>query len=245
MKPGKVMVWTPEQTGRFLDCVAKHRLYPMFHLMVFRGLRRGEAAGLPWAETDLELGVAHISEQLVTSDYEVWEDTPKSDSGARTIVLDSETKKLLELWQARQQVERGEWEKEQAHAWTNSGLVFTWENGTSYHPNYLSQVFSRLLDKHGLLPVRLHDLRHCAATLSLAAGIHMKAIQVMLGHSSYGLTADTYTSVLPQFEQAQAEAPLLLVPRATAVARELAPETSDQGMAESGVPGRVPGESAT
>lgn len=36
-KPGKVMVWMPEQTGEFLDAVAEHRLYPMFHLMVFRG----------------------------------------------------------------------------------------------------------------------------------------------------------------------------------------------------------------
>ncbi|WP_435886481.1 tyrosine-type recombinase/integrase [Streptomyces hirsutus] len=53
----------------------------------------------------------------------------------------------------------------------------------------------------------LHDLRHCAATLSLAAGLHMKAIQKLLGHSSYSLTADTYTSVLPQSEEAQAEAP--------------------------------------
>ncbi|MFE9941843.1 tyrosine-type recombinase/integrase [Streptomyces hirsutus] len=53
----------------------------------------------------------------------------------------------------------------------------------------------------------MHDLRHCAATLSLAAGLHMKAIQKLLGHSSYSLTADTYTSVLPQSEEAQAEAP--------------------------------------
>ncbi|CAM5723328.1 hypothetical protein OH738_23355 [Streptomyces hirsutus] len=35
----------------------------------------------------------------------------------------------------------------------------------------------------------------------------MKAIQKLLGHSSYSLTADTYTSVLPQSEEAQAEAP--------------------------------------
>ncbi|MER6921255.1 hypothetical protein [Streptomyces spiralis] len=52
-KPRKVMVRMPEQTGEFLDAVGGHRLYPMFHLMIFRVLRRGEAAGLPWAETDL------------------------------------------------------------------------------------------------------------------------------------------------------------------------------------------------
>ncbi|MFD3452754.1 tyrosine-type recombinase/integrase [Streptomyces sp. NPDC058691] len=219
-RPGKVMVWMPEQTGEFLDAVADHRLYPMFHLMVFRGLRRGEAVGLPWAETDLTLGTVHISEQLVASSYDVWEDTPKSESGARTVKLDSETRSLLELWRERQVKERAAWE-EATNVWKNTGLVFTWEDGDAYHPEYLSQVFMRLMKKLDLPPVRLHDLRHCAATLSLAAGLHMKAIQMLLGHSSYSLTADTYTSVLPQFEEAQAEAPLALVPRKSPAQRDL------------------------
>ncbi|MFF3514675.1 tyrosine-type recombinase/integrase [Streptomyces sp. NPDC002573] len=222
-KPGKVMVWMPEQTGAFLDAVAGHRLYPMFHLMVFRGLRRGEAAGLPWAETDLTHGTVHISEQLVVASYDVWEDTPKSESGERTIKLDSETRKLLELWRARQAGERAEWE-ESAKTWKDTGLVFTWEDGRAYHPEHLSQTFTRLVTRLGLPPVRLHDLRHCAATLSLAAGLHMKAIQTLLGHGSYSLTADTYTSVLPQFEDAQAEAPLALVPRRSPARRDMAHE---------------------
>ncbi|MGW3246507.1 tyrosine-type recombinase/integrase [Streptomyces sp. NPDC001070] len=223
-KPGKVMVWMPEQTGEFLDAVAEHRLYPMFHLMVFRGLRRGEAVGLPWAETDLAMGIVHISEQLVAASYDVWEDTPKSESGARTIKLDSETRKLLELWRERQTKERADWEQS-AKTWKQTGLVFSWEDGGAYHPEYLSQAFMRLIKKLGLPPVRLHDLRHCAATLSLASGVHMKAIQALLGHSSYSLTADTYTSVLPQFEEAQADAPLALVPRKSPALREVAPES--------------------
>lgn len=224
-KPGKVMVWTPEQTGEFLDASAAHRLYPMFHLMVFRGLRRGEACGLPWSETDLELGTVHISEQLVALNYEVWEDTPKSESGQRTIALDSQTKELLTLWRERQRAERAEWEQS-VGKWTDRGLVFTWQDGRPYHPEYVTQTFERLLVQLGLPPIRLHDLRHCAATLSLAAGVHMKSIQAMLGHAAYSLTADTYTSVLPQFEQAQAEAPLALVPR-----RITAPPTPSQAPA--------------
>lgn len=75
---------------------------------------------------------------------------------------------------------------------------------------------NRLVQKLGLLPIRLHDLRQCAATLSLAAGVHMKAIQVLLGPSSFKLTADTYTSVLPQLEVEAADAPVALVPRKAA-----------------------------
>lgn len=185
---------------------------------VFRGLRRSEAVGLPWAETDLTLGTVHISEQLVASSYDVWEDKPKMESGERTIKLDSETRTLLQLWCERQDMERA---KRKAHAksWKRTGLVFTWEVGGAYHPEYLSQVFMRPIKRLGLPPVRLHDLRHCAATLLLAAGLHMKAMQTLPGHSSYSLTADTYTSVLSQFEEAQAEA-LALVPRRSPVRRD-------------------------
>ena len=43
--------------------------------------------------------------------------------------------------------------------------------------------------------MRLHDLRHGAATLMLLAGDELKTIADQLGHSSVVLTADTYLSV--------------------------------------------------
>ncbi|MEU7296081.1 tyrosine-type recombinase/integrase [Streptomyces exfoliatus] len=58
----------------------------------------------------------------------------------------------------------------------------------------------------GLPPVRLHDLRHGAATLAPAAGAGLKAVQEMLGRSSISVTADTYTSLLSEADLAIAEA---------------------------------------
>ncbi|MEV5874839.1 tyrosine-type recombinase/integrase [Streptomyces sp. NPDC052101] len=78
-----------------------------------------------------------------------------------------------------------------------------------------------MLQRIGLPSFRLHDLRHCAASLSLTAGLSMKAIQALLGHSSYQLTADAYTSLLPQFEQAAANAPVDLVPRRNGVEKPI------------------------
>ena len=66
----------------------------------------------------------------------------------------------------------------------------------------------------GLPPVRLHDLRHAAASLMLAAGVPMKVIQETLGHSSSAITADTYTSVYPTVATEVAEAAAALIPRA-------------------------------
>lgn len=61
-------------------------------------------------------------------------------------------------------------------------------------------------------PVRLHDLRHAAATTALAAGADMRTVQELLGHSSYAFTADTYTCVTSQRlrDLADATARLLL-----------------------------------
>jgi integrase len=57
----------------------------------------------------------------------------------------------------------------------------------------------------GLPPVRLHDLRHGAVTMLLAAGHGMKVVQEALGLSSITIAGDTYTSVLPQLARQSAE----------------------------------------
>jgi integrase len=57
----------------------------------------------------------------------------------------------------------------------------------------------------GLPPIRLHDLRHGAATLLLAAGHDMKMVQEILGLSSITIAADTYTSVLPDLAHKASE----------------------------------------
>ncbi len=59
-------------------------------------------------------------------------------------------------------------------------------------PGQLTRQFARLVRREDLPPVRLHDVRHGAAILALAAGADPKVIQAMLGHASIVLTADTY-----------------------------------------------------
>jgi len=44
--------------------------------------------------------------------------------------------------------------------------------------------------------LRFHDLRHTAATLLLQAGVDLKLVSQLLGHSSIALTADTYAHLL-------------------------------------------------
>ncbi|NUK14079.1 tyrosine-type recombinase/integrase [Streptomyces lunaelactis] len=211
-KPSPVMVWTPEQTGTFLDSVVYDRLYVLWVIIAFLGLRRGEACALPWSEVDLDAGVIHITEEIVTVAYEPHSDTPKSDN-IRDIALDEDTIALLRWWRDCQEAEKNEW-LETTGEWTESGRVFTLEDGTEYHPQYFSDRFERLYKRADLPPIRLHDLRHGSATLALRAGVAMVAVQRRLGHSSIRVTSDIYTTVLAEVEREAAEATVSVVPRA-------------------------------
>jgi len=60
-------------------------------------------------------------------------------------------------------------------AFEDSGLVFARENGSAQRPDHVSDHFERLVFKHGLARIRLHDLRHTHATLMLSNGVSPKS----------------------------------------------------------------------
>lgn len=210
-RPGPVCVWTPEHAGEFLDFVLDEdpEFEALWHVATFRGLRRGELAGLPWTDVDLDAGIVEISTQLTEVDYEVEEGEVKSAAGERKIPLDGDGVKLLRAHRTRQ-VKR---KLELGGAWVDSGKVFTGPDGSPLRPSWISDRFARLYTDAGLPPLRLHDLRHTAATLMLAAGVTMKVVQETLGHSAQAVTSDLYTSVLPQLAKAAAEDTVAIVPR--------------------------------
>ncbi|MEW1719763.1 site-specific integrase [Streptomyces sp. NPDC093109] len=209
-KPGPVMVWTPEQTGAFLDHTRNDRLYAMWHTFIFNGPRRGEMCALPWTEISVTALWLRISAQIVEVAYRLYGETPKADS-VRTNTLNEETGRALAAWRIQQEREREKWSGEEA--WVESGRAFTRENGEQCHPDWVSRRFKRLVKLSGLPPVRLHDLRHISATLSLLAKNDIKVVQERLGHSSRQITSDTYTSVLPELMRTEAESTLAVVPR--------------------------------
>lgn len=198
-------VWTAEQTAVFLRHAGSHPLHAVFHVAALTGLRRGEILGLRWCDLDLAGASLTVTHQIQERDGRAVICLPKSTASGRAVSLDRGTVALLVgLRPAQRREGRG----------AADGWVFARENGSHWSPSYVSHTFRRLIEKAGLPPVRFHDLRHGAATLSLAAGNDLKTVQALLGHASIVLTADTYTSVLPSLAQACAEATASLVRRA-------------------------------
>ncbi|MGH4009926.1 MAG: tyrosine-type recombinase/integrase [Pseudonocardiaceae bacterium] len=216
-KPSRVMIWTPEQTGQFLDHAADDPLYPLFHLIAYRGLRRGEACGLPWSETDLTAQTITITAQITQVGWAAEFGEPKSDASGRVVSLDTDTTDVLRDHQAQQNWAR----RALGTAWVDSGLVFTDTDGSPLHPAKVTTRFQELVTQAELPPLRLHDLRHGAATLTLATGADLKIVQDLLGHSSITITADTYAHVLPELARETAEAAARIVPRTRGATRKL------------------------
>jgi integrase len=209
------MVWTPSHTFAFLAQAATHRLSALYRLIALRGLRRGEAVGLRWKDVDLTAGTAGVHWQITQLGWEPVQGRPKTEASDRTIALDEDTVTALRAHRKRQATER----LAAGEAWTDSGFVFTDEVGAPLHPQQVSDQFYQLAFQVGLPPVRLHDLRHGAASLMLAARVDLKVVQETLGHVSSTFTRDTYTSVYPEVARAAAESTAALVNTAAASAQ--------------------------
>ncbi|MEV4576635.1 tyrosine-type recombinase/integrase [Nonomuraea jabiensis] len=200
-------VWTEQQLAAFLTGVAQDRLYPAWWLAALRGLR--------WTDVDLQAVELTVTQQRVHADGQVVVGPPKSAADCQAVALDAETVRVLIRHRERQE----ELSAMAGTRWQDSGYVFTTATGAPLRPDYLTGRFRQLVAASGLPPARLHDLRHGAATLALAARTDLKVVQAMLGHASIVLTADTYVSVLPEVANKAAQETAGLVLRAASKLR--------------------------
>ena len=120
--------------------------------------------------------------------------TPKTEGrDGGVIELARSTIATLEAHRLVQDLERAEW----GSAYIDHDLVFARPNGEPHAPDSVTKAFTDLARRAGLRRVRLHDLRHGAASLMLANGVELAVVSKILGHSSIAITADTYAHLLP------------------------------------------------
>jgi integrase len=99
--PSPVMLWTPAQTGRFLDIAHAEDpwLYPLFLLVLLGGCRRGEATGIRAGQIDAATGTVTVTHQLACIGYQPVYKKVKTRNGDRVIVLDMGTLDDLTAYQ--------------------------------------------------------------------------------------------------------------------------------------------------
>ena len=86
-----------------------------------------------------------------------------------------------------------------------NGEVAVGPLGETVKPDSFSQMFDRTVAQLDVPRIRLHDLRHGAATMMLASGANPKTVSERLGHASTAFTMDVYAASVPALEQETAE----------------------------------------
>jgi integrase len=190
-----------QELVQFFQEAREDRYFAAYVLVATTGMRRGELCGLCWDSVDLEQGVAVVQRQmLVLKDGLSLEDTTKSKSGRRSIILTDDAVRELKAYRREQAKER----LLLGPAYQDNNLVFCKEDGSPIDPRDFTKRFQRILGRAGLPKVRLHDLRHTHASLLLARGVHPKVVQERLGHSSITMTLDLYSHLTPGLQEAAA-----------------------------------------
>lgn len=151
------------------------------------GMRREEVAGLRWEHVDLKNGLIHIREVRTEVNGVEEIKSPKTKSSERTIAIPA---RYLPIFVSIKQKQR---ECNQPIRNMNHLYVAGKADGTPYSPNYINDLMKRFEKENGLSHYRLHDYRHTSATLLYDAGVDIKEISKLLGHSSVSITADLYT----------------------------------------------------
>jgi integrase len=190
----EMRVWSAEGLARFLDHPADDRLHPLFRLAAFTGMRRSELLGLRWSDVDLEAATISVRRTRTRVGYEMHEAArTKTRAGTRVVDIDPATVAVLRRWAKAQKAERLAW----GPAYTDSGYVFTAENGRPLHADHAANRFARLVHAAGVTTIRFHDLRHTHASLLLARGTPVLDVSRRIGHASAAMTLDVYGHVVP------------------------------------------------
>ena len=185
------------ETASLLRLLGESRLYMPTMLAVTTGLRRGEILGLRWDNVDLVAGTLTVVQSLEQTKDGLRLKTPKTHRSRRSIALLAMTTTELRLHRAKQAEER----LALGPAYEEAGFVCPRPGGAPWTPDVFSTAFAAFVRRSGLSQFRFHDLRHTHASHLLRAGVHPKIVSERLGHSSVGITLDTYSHVLPGMQQ--------------------------------------------
>lgn len=193
--------WTADEARSILELARGTSMDLFVHFGVMFGLRRGEILGLQWPDFNFEEGWVSIKRGLKE------QSTLGPDGKNHTTLVTNATKNqsstrklylppaLLAAIQRQREYVAGLREIA-GEGWTESPHVFVSAVGTPIFPTNMTKAFTRFLKNNNLRHIRVHDMRHSAAVLSLTAGVRIESVSQGLGHTRIDTTKGVYAPLV-------------------------------------------------
>ena len=211
-----------EEITRFMEGIKGDPFEPLFFVAINTGMRISELLGLRWSRVDFRKGTIKVDAQLLCLRGAGSKRTlgptkngkPRAFKAAPAVM---ECLKGVEHQQKERRLKAGA-------VWDNPlGLVFTNEIGGDIPHITIEHHFARILaaagiGEHrfhdlrarilasaGIGEHRFHDLRHTFTVEGIKAGVDVKTLSAMLGHSSVAFTLDVYGHVTGAMQEEAAQ----------------------------------------
>ena len=210
--PEEKDVLSEEQERLFFEAVRGQRYYELFYILLYTGMRIGEALALEWEDVDFEKKTISVTKTIVRTKMYDRKHNKLTDmrfqitsakSYDRVIPMGSHVASAFLAW--RKKIESDK--KRQGKSWGKKnylldghpGLIFLTSKGGPVAPSdawrYCQQGVDRvnqeeqaLAEAEGREPhylrLHLHLFRHSFATRCIEKGMNIKAVQKIMGHSS-------------------------------------------------------------
>lgn len=184
-----------EQLVELLACFEKEdyfKVYTLFRLLAFSGMRKGEALALTWKDINFVNNEIRINKALSRGKDNKLYVKPTKTGVVRTIKMDQKTMDLLKNWKKQQ---KKDYFRLGYNTMQSKQLVFSNEFNDFLQPTKTRKWLMHVIKKYNLKMITTHGLRHTHCSLLFEAGATLKEVQVRLGHTDVKTTMDIYTHV--------------------------------------------------
>lgn len=194
---------TIEVQKKFLEIIKGHPYENQFRFILQTGLRTGELIGLRWEDIDFKAKTLMVKRTMVYQQREKndskWQiGEPKTKNGRRVIPLTDEAISIL-----KNQKEKNLKKKLVQMEW--SDLVFLNKLGRPTSNQVYNTALYTLCQNNNIKKFGMHVLRHTFATRCIEGGMKPKTLQMILGHSSIGVTMNLYVHTTEDEKQKEIE----------------------------------------
>ena len=191
-----------EEQRQFMQAARDNFYYELFAFQLLTGMRLGEVGAICWNDIDFENRLIHVRRTITRTENGVFfiGDSPKSPAGLRDIPMNDTLCSLLDRQKRRQLPRKPNFRQ----------LCFPSPTGQMISHGSVNQNIRRILSalrSQGIQipPFTSHALRDTFATRYIEQGGNPQTLKTILGHSSFSVTMDLYSQVLPNTKKEEME----------------------------------------